>query len=290
MFLRVWATKNVMSYVSFKYHYRLSVVKTVVNYFDCQLVKNMSLLNYISVTKRKAEPEQEPTTSTSNNTQNAIQPNKKLDKKQYDAMYEKNKKVEAEPEEEPTTSTSTSNTQTAGQTNKKLEKKQYDAMYEKNKRIRKFLPAWRNGRNWLQDSEEGMSCKLCTVHKEVLLQQRYNVSSLFTKTISTTNKDGQGCKSYKSESIVAHEQSETHKQAVQIESQLNNPESKAKVALKSLHKQALPKMRILFRNAHALVKYKHPFTDIVWLCKLDQAKGLPVSNYSCILILLMTLY
>ncbi|KAJ8876937.1 hypothetical protein PR048_021387 [Dryococelus australis] len=49
--------------------------------------------------------------------------------------------------------------------------------------------------------------------------------------------------------------------------------SVAEKALQSLNKEALEKMRILFRNSHAFAKHGRPFTDFKWLCELDKKKA-----------------
>jgi hypothetical protein len=33
-------------------------------------------------------------------------------------------------------------------------------------------------------------------------------------------------------------------------------------------------MTDLFRNVHALIKKRRPFTDFIWMCELDEIKGL----------------
>lgn len=45
-----------------------------------------------------------------------------------------------------------------------------------------------------------------------------------------------------------------------------------------LNQAAVDKLCILFRNAHALAKHCRPFTDFVWMSKLDKIKGLYVGQ------------
>ena len=42
-----------------------------------------------------------------------------------------------------------------------------------------------------------------------------------------------------------------------------------------LNQKTIEQMKILFRSAHA---HGHPFNDFLWLCSLDEAKGLKVGT------------
>ena len=48
--------------------------------------------------------------------------------------------------------------------------------------------------------------------------------------------------------------------------------------LKVLKAGERSKLRYLFRNTHAIVKYNRPITDYVWLCSLDKAKGIDIGS------------
>ena len=37
-------------------------------------------------------------------------------------------------------------------------------------------------------------------------------------------------------------------------------------------------LAVLFRNAHAITKAGRPFTDMEWMCALDEKKGLDVGE------------
>jgi hypothetical protein len=37
-------------------------------------------------------------------------------------------------------------------------------------------------------------------------------------------------------------------------------------------------MTNLFRNVHALIKKRHPFTDFIWMCELDEIKGVDIGE------------
>ena len=37
-------------------------------------------------------------------------------------------------------------------------------------------------------------------------------------------------------------------------------------------------MTNLFRNGHALIKKRRPFTDFIWMCELDEIKGVDIGE------------
>ena len=37
-------------------------------------------------------------------------------------------------------------------------------------------------------------------------------------------------------------------------------------------------MTNLFRNVHALIKKRRPFTDFIWMCELDEIKGVDIGD------------
>jgi hypothetical protein len=37
-------------------------------------------------------------------------------------------------------------------------------------------------------------------------------------------------------------------------------------------------MTNLFRNVHALIKKRCPFTDFIWMCELDEIKGVGIGE------------
>ena len=49
--------------------------------------------------------------------------------------------------------------------------------------------------------------------------------------------------------------------------------SVAEKSLKKLNEKNMEKLQIMFRTAHALASKARPFTDFVWMCKLDQRKS-----------------
>ena len=137
--------------------------------------------------------------------------------------------------------------------------------YEKN-RSRKFSAKWQVGLPWLQhDQDKGMICKWCIENKATLMAQ--NDSARFID----------GCTSYKAESIAYHEKCAAHLLAQQCHKAKIHPEkTPANLARQQMLKQYTGKLRLLFRNAHAVSKNKKSLADYRWLCDLDEVKGLAI--------------
>jgi hypothetical protein len=88
-----------------------------------------------------------------------------------------------------------------------------------------------------------------------------------------------GCQSFKVETLKYHKQSRAHRFAVDIHINTVKEPSKAPAshALSKLEKETEHKMEILFRNTHAVAK-NNSFKDFIWLCELDEAKGLSIGK------------
>ena len=126
-------------------------------------------------------------------------------------------------------------------------------------------------RDWLEYDEERehMFCENC---------RKYTTSDLHQKgpfVIGTAN--------FKLESIKEHEKSQGHLQCTRIAAAKRVPpnSSPAEKALCSLHQAQKEKMDKLFRTAHAIAKKGRPFTDFVWMCELDERKGLKIGETYC---------
>ena len=52
----------------------------------------------------------------------------------------------------------------------------------------------------------------------------------------------------------------------------------ATLAYKALNKAHMNKLRLLFRNTHALAKNRKSFLDYTWLCDLDEVKVRFIKN------------
>ncbi|XP_071795584.1 zinc finger protein 862-like [Asterias amurensis] len=49
-------------------------------------------------------------------------------------------------------------------------------------------------------------------------------------------------------------------------------------ALQKLNEKVYSQLVVLFRNMHAIVKQRRPFTDYLWLCELDERKGVDIGR------------
>lgn len=112
-----------------------------------------------------------------------------------------------------------------------------------------------------------MICDWCVENKQTLVAQNVLSSTKFID----------GCTSYKAESISYHEKSSAHNLAKQCHKGKVQPEKPpANLARLQMLKQYTGKLRLLFRNAHAVAKNKKSLSDYQWLCDLDEVKGLTV--------------
>ena len=111
---------------------------------------------------------------------------------------------------------------------------------------RKFSAKWQVGRPWLQhDQHKGMICKWCIENKATFMAQSVFNSARFID----------GCTSYKAESIAYHEKSAAHLLAQQCHKAKQHPEkTPANLVRQQMLKQYTGKLRLLFRNAHAVSK------------------------------------
>ena len=112
-----------------------------------------------------------------------------------------------------------------------------------------------------------MICEWCAENKQTLVAQ----------TVLNSTRFIDGCTSYKTELISYHEKSAAHLLAKQCHRGNLHPEkTPANLARQQLLKQYTSKLRLLFRNAHAVSKNKKSLADYQWLCDLDEVKGLTV--------------
>ena len=135
--------------------------------------------------------------------------------------------------------------------------------YEQNRGKRHFIESWKTGRTWLNISEDSMSCTWCIdVHSES--QKDYCWTSA------------------KVETLKLHESTKAHLKSVatiKVRTQIAKGElTEAKKTVESLNKAVIDKLTILFKSVHALCLAGRPFSDFVWISKLDQAKGLDIGQ------------
>lgn len=85
-----------------------------------------------------------------------------------------------------------------------------------------------------------------------------------------------GCMSKKLDSVTKHEKSKQHLKAVLINEakQKSKSESTAAKIVETMNKNIIDKLEKMFRNCHAVVLQNRPITDYLWLCALDEMKGI----------------
>ena len=148
-----------------------------------------------------------------------------------------------------------------------------------NKRPRSFCDSWRVGRPWLayDPMKHVMTCELCVRHQDY-------IEDLKVKSVNKDSNFVTGSNNFRKTAVTDHEFSKAHIKAVALDQakqqKENNTEktSTAGMALLSLKEKDREKMRLMFRNAHAVAKHNRPIADFVWLNDLDQAKGYTVSD------------
>lgn len=145
----------------------------------------------------------------------------------------------------------------------------------KAKVVRKFQEAWRVGRPWLQYDGNLMFCNVCRSDPATYNAQK---SSHLTKGKANFVR---GCDNFRKSTVTDHENSTVHVKlhtAKQAKSDANTesqsvPLSQAARSLMALKAHQRGRLSILFRNAHGVAKNNRPISDYVWLCDLDEAKG-----------------
>ena len=98
-----------------------------------------------------------------------------------------------------------------------------------------------------------MTCSVCI---------QYASSDLDKKAVFVM-----GSSNFKLESVISHETSEQHlrlvgKQSAKENSTVNSAAAKI-IDLQSFNKNVFNRMTNLFRNVHALIKKRRPFTDFI---------------------------
>ncbi|XP_006116559.1 sperm flagellar protein 2 isoform X2 [Pelodiscus sinensis] len=131
-----------------------------------------------------------------------------------------------------------------------------------------FLKTWLTKYPWLKyDGKKGiMFCALCRKHNVNLGENIHNFCS--------------GSDIFKLEFINIHQSSEAHAWASCMEAASNatGDQASTEQMLKSMSKVTLGRIENIFRTCHAIAKCGRPFTDIDWMCKLDDMKGVDIGS------------
>ena len=142
------------------------------------------------------------------------------------------------------------------------QRREHSKLYDHSHRRRKYDDKWEVEFPWLtlDDKHEDMVCRPCRAFPTLS-----DNASVFIK----------GTSNFKLDPIRKHNVSEKHIRAFGAEraAAVKVGESLAEKAIQALNTTQLERLQHLFRTSHALAKKSRPFSDFVWMCELDAAKG-----------------
>lgn len=131
-----------------------------------------------------------------------------------------------------------------------------------------FPKTWLSKFSWLKhdSGRDAMYCALCRKHNVDLGESTHNFCS--------------GTDDFRIELVTEHESSEAHAWATCMEAASSStPDTtNTQQILKNMSKVALGRIENLFRTCHAIAKTGRPFTDLDWMCKLDDMKGVDIGS------------
>ncbi|XP_017200164.2 sperm flagellar protein 2 isoform X2 [Oryctolagus cuniculus] len=133
-------------------------------------------------------------------------------------------------------------------------------------RYNQFLKIWLKKYPWLvyDDLLNLMFCALCRKHG---VKSGGSQMSFFY-----------GTDNFRTEFLNAHHLSEAHAKALLMEATSGSPENRASTELmmRTMSKVTLGRVENLFRSCHAIAKTGRPLKDFIWMCKLDDMKGVDI--------------
>lgn len=133
-------------------------------------------------------------------------------------------------------------------------------------RCNQFLKIWLKKYPWLVYDEllNLMFCALCRKHG---VKSGGSQMSFFY-----------GTDNFRTELLNAHHLSEAHAKALLMEAASGSPVNRATTELmvRTMSKVTLGRVENLFRSCHAIAKTGRPLKDFIWMCKLDDMKGIDI--------------
>lgn len=119
---------------------------------------------------------------------------------------------------------------------------------------------------WLKRDSKMMYCALCRKHNVDLGEATHNFCS--------------GTDDFRLDLVNIHHSSEAHAWATCMEAASSSTPDTVTTdqMLKSMSKATLGRIENLFRTCHAIAKTGRPFTDLDWMCKLDDMKGVDIGS------------
>ena len=144
--------------------------------------------------------------------------------------------------------------------------------YDQKKRRRFYDPKWNEEFKWFycevnSDGKEQLFCHACK----------------FTQGSTARKEDAfiSGCDSIRLFSIRRHNETKAHicANAVWKANTTNKVENSPAVQImEKMNSQQTKRLQILFYTCHGLAKHTRPFTDYIWHCEVDEAKGMDIGN------------
>ena len=103
----------------------------------------------------------------------------------------------------------------------------------------------------------------------VFVEERKEIPHKLVLPVKKVNSFVQGTTNFKLETIKDHEISKAHRSNSLKVRNRDKPvqETPAGVALSSLNKVQMDRVKLLMRNTHAIMKNARPFTDYEWMCR-----------------------
>ncbi|XP_033615101.1 sperm flagellar protein 2 isoform X3 [Fukomys damarensis] len=146
------------------------------------------------------------------------------------------------------------------------QKRQWTIDHYLPKKNNQFLKIWLKKYPWLVYDEllNLMFCALCRKHG---VKSGGSQMSLFY-----------GTDNFRTEFLNAHHISEAHAKASLMEAASSSPVNRAatELVVRTMSKVTLGRVENLFRSCHAIAKTGRPLQDFIWMCKLDDMKGVDI--------------
>ena len=159
------------------------------------------------------------------------------------------------------------------------EKLAHKRKYDSTDRKRAFQHHWLTQYKWLEYKEVA-ECVASTSDTKDETATSVGTMRMYCQICRKYEKVGSfvvGSPVFKLESIKSHNTSASHVKWSLKEKAATHPGAVEK-AISQLGEAAHAKMCILFRNAHAIAKHARPYTDFVWMCALDEVKGVQIGR------------
>ena len=159
-------------------------------------------------------------------------------------------------------------------------------------RVRSFLPGWLEGIPWLWYVPKTGDVVPADAKPQAKPTTSPNANGIMYCMVCKANTHGhadtncsfsKGSTSFYLTSITKHQDSLRHKREKEACNVAKAPKEKSVGfrMLEGMNKLKLDRLAIKFRTVHALAKHHRPYTDYVWMLKLDALNGADVGKEYC---------